>query len=59
MRWYVGDGVYQVETVATADDSADPDGVAVLDFRQAQALVRERHLEHARLAQGLPAKGGP
>ena len=59
MRWYVGDGDYQVETLATADDSADADGVAVLDFRQAQAVVRARHLEHVRAAQGLPAKDRP
>src|SRR3954447_1903413 len=59
MRWYVGDAAYQVETIATADDSADADGVAVLDFRQAQALVRQRYVEHTRVAQGLPAEDGP
>ena len=59
MRWYVGEGDYKVETIATADDSADADGVAVLDFRQAQALIRERYVEHVRVAQGLPAKDGP
>src|SRR6266481_335313 len=56
MRWYVGDGEYKVETIATADDKADADGVAVLDFRQAQALIREKNVEHSRVAQGLPAK---
>ncbi len=59
MRWYVGDGDYRVETIATADDSADADGVAALDFRQAQALVRERFVEYSRVAKGLPAKDGP
>jgi integrase len=59
MRWYVGEGDYKVETIGTADDSADADGVAVLDFRQAQAMVRERHVEYVRVAQGLPAKDGP
>ena len=59
MRWYVGDAAYQVETIATVDDSADADGVAILDFRQAQALVRQRYVERARVAQGLPAKDGP
>lgn len=59
MRWYIGDAAYQVETIATADDSADADGVAVLDLRQAQALVRQRHVEHTRVAQGLPAEDGP
>ena len=59
MRWYVGDGKYEIETIGTADDSADADGVAVLDFRQAQFLLRERNVEKVRLKQGLPAKGGP
>jgi integrase len=59
MRWYVGEGDYKVETIGTADDSADADGVAILDFRQAQALVRERYVERVRTAQGLPAKDGP
>src|SRR5262249_36762342 len=35
------------------------DGEVVLDFRQAQALAREKHREHARVAKGLPADGGP
>jgi integrase len=59
MRSYVGQGDYKVYTIATADDSADADGVAVLDYRQAQALVRERFVEYTRLAKGLPAKDGP
>jgi integrase len=59
MRWYVGEGDYKVETIATADDSADADGIAALDFRQAQALIRERFVEYTRVAQGLPAKDGP
>jgi integrase len=59
MRWYVGDGEYKVETVGTADDSADADGVAVFDFRQAQALLREKHITLTRIAKGLPAELGP
>ena len=59
IRRYVGNSAYQVETIATADDSADPDGVAVLDFRQAQALVRQKYLEHVRTAQGLSPTDGP
>src|ERR1700693_1600057 len=39
--------------------AADADGVAILDFRQAQALVRERYVERVRTAQGLTAKDGP
>jgi integrase len=59
IRWYVGDGNYKVETIGTADDSADADGVAILDYRQAQAVIRERYVEHTRVAKGLPAKDGP
>jgi integrase len=59
MRRYIGDGTYQVETIATADDKADADGVAVLDFKQAQARIRELHVMRTRVAQGLPAEDGP
>src|SRR6516225_6006315 len=58
MRWYVGDGAYRLETIGTADDKGDAgDGEVVLDFRQAQTLAREKHLEHTRIAKGLPAYG--
>ena len=59
MRRYVGDGTYKVETIAVADDKADADGVAVLDFRQAQAAIRDLHVKLTRIAQGLPAHDGP
>jgi integrase len=59
MRWYVGEGDYRVETIGIADDTADADGVAVFDFKQAQALIRQRHLELVRVAKGLPVKDGP
>jgi integrase len=60
MRWYTGRGAYQVETIGTADDKADAgNGDVVLDFRQAQTLAREKHLQHTRIAKGLPAEGGP
>jgi integrase len=59
MRWYVGEGDYRVETIGIADDTADADGVAVFDFKHAQALIRQRHLEVVRVARGLPAKDGP
>jgi hypothetical protein len=60
MRWYKGEGVYGVETIGTADDKADSgEGEVVLDFRQAQARARERHIEHVRIAKGMPAKAGP
>ena len=59
MRWYVGDGDYKLETIGLADDVADADGVAVLDFKQAQILIRQRHVQAVRAAQGLPARDGP
>ena len=45
-----------METITTADDFSDADGVAILDFRQAQALARERMVQRARNAAG---KRGP
>ena len=54
VRRYIGDGVYSVETIATADDKADADGVAVLDFSQAQQMARQRHTVLTRQAKGLP-----
>jgi integrase len=41
VRRYVGDRNYVVETIATADDIADADGVNVLTFWQAQERARE------------------
>ena len=59
MRWYVGDGDYKLETIGVTDDVADADGVAVLDFKQAQTVIRQRHIQLVRAAQGLPARDGP
>jgi integrase len=55
-RHYVGEEKYQVETLNTADDFSDADGVAILDFRQAQNLARERMVARAHAAAG---KTGP
>ena len=55
-RHYVGQQAYEVETIATADDFSDPDGVAVLSFRQAQEKARERMVLRAHAAAG---KQGP
>src|ERR1700730_1957145 len=44
---YVGGQSYTVESIAMADDHSDADGVAVLDFRQAQAKARERMVNRA------------
>src|SRR5437868_6219522 len=51
-RHYVGDEAYQVETIATADDYSDADGVAILSFAQAQTLARSRMVERAHKAAG-------
>lgn len=55
-RHYVGERDYEVETLAVADDFSDPDGVAVLSFRQAQDLARSRMVSRAHSAAG---KTGP
>ena len=55
-RHYIGDQNYEVETIAVADDFSDPDGVAILDYRQAQAKARARMVARAHAAVG---KTGP
>ena len=41
-RQYLGGGSYQAEGIGAADDLSDADGVAILDFWQAQTAARER-----------------
>jgi integrase len=53
LRHYVGGEAYAVETIATADDFSDADGVAIRDFRQAQTVARERMVQRARTAAGV------
>jgi integrase len=53
MRWYVGDQDYKVQTIGTADDNADADGVAVLNFRQAQTKAREAFARMAADTAGI------
>lgn len=55
-RHYIGDQSYEVETLATADDFSDADGVAILSFHQAQVLARSRMVGRAHAAAG---KTGP
>jgi integrase len=47
VRIYLDGGKYVVETIGTADDKGDPDGVAVLSFSQAQKVAREKHAHRA------------
>jgi len=58
-RWYVGGGAYKVETIGTADDRQDADGVSIIDFAQAQTNARELHAQRKREAAGLPTDSGP
>jgi integrase len=59
VRWYVGDRDYKTETVANADDVTDADGVAILNFAQAQGVAREIRARAARIAAGMPIDVGP
>lgn len=54
-RHYVGEQAYEVETIAVADDLSDPDGVAILSFRQAQNKARERMVKRSHAAVGKTA----
>jgi integrase len=54
VRQYEGEQAYVVETIATADDNSDADGVAVLDFKQAQEQARERMVDRAHHEAGKP-----
>src|SRR5580704_3816068 len=56
VRHYVGGQAYEVETIAAADDLSDADGVAILNFKQAQEKARERMVRRAHAAAG---KTGP
>jgi integrase len=56
LRHYLGKQDYEVESVGNADDLSDADGVAILDFWQAQTRARERMVSRANIAAG---KTGP
>ncbi|MEX0852150.1 MAG: site-specific integrase, partial [Bauldia sp.] len=51
-RHYLGDRSYEVEGLGVADDRSDADGVAVLDYWQAQTKARERMVARAHAAAG-------
>jgi len=55
-RHYVGDQQYEVERIGTADDISDADGVAVLDFWQAQDAARKDMVDRVHRVHG---KHGP
>jgi integrase len=51
-RHYVGEQSYEVQKIGIADDVSDADGVAVLDFWQAQDAARKAMVDRAHLAHG-------
>jgi integrase len=55
-RHYIGGQSYEVQKIGIADDVSDADGVAVLDFWQAQEAARKAMVERAHRAHG---KHGP
>src|SRR5262249_57419814 len=55
-RHYIGEQQYEVERIGTADDVSDADGVAILDFWQAQEAARKAMVARAHHAHG---KHGP
>jgi integrase len=55
-RHYVGKQTYEVEKIGVADDVSDADGVAILDFWQAQDAARKSMVDRAHRAHG---KHGP
>lgn len=54
LRRYLGDGRYEVETLAQADDHADADGERTLTYWQAQDAAREAAAAQVRKATALP-----
>jgi hypothetical protein len=56
VRHYVGSRGYEVERIGIADDLSDADGIAILDYWQAQEAARKRMVARAHAAAG---KGGP
>jgi integrase len=55
-RHYVGNQSYETESIGTADDQSDADGVMVLNFWEATEKARERAVGRAHAAAG---KTGP
>lgn len=55
-RHYRGEQQYEVESIGVADDLSDADGLAILDYWQAQDKARERMVSRVHSAAG---KSGP
>jgi hypothetical protein len=52
MRRYVGNQDYLVETIATADDLSDSNGIDVLSFAQTQTEAHARRDQHSKTQAG-------
>jgi hypothetical protein len=50
LRRYVGEQAYELETIAEADDTSNPDGTKILSFQQAQDAARQRMEERIKAA---------
>ena len=59
VRLYVGAQAYRTDAIATADDVADADGVAILNFAQAQAVAREMRAPNCANCRRDADRGGP
>jgi integrase len=53
VRLYAGNQTYAVETIATADDLSDANGIDVLTFDQAQAEARKLRDKRSRTSAGV------
>ncbi len=51
-RHYLGKGQYETDALGIADDLSDADGIAVLDYWQAQEKARNRMVKRAHAAAG-------
>ena len=58
-RFPRGKGRYAEQRVGIADDLADADGIAAMDFEQAQAAARNWFAEQAIKDAGLPIDDSP
>ncbi len=58
-RFPLGKGRFTEHRVGHADDFADADGIAIMDFEQAQAAARNWFAEQAIKEAGLPIDYGP
>ena len=56
VRHYLGKQAYEVESIGIADDLSDADGIAILDYWQAQEKARKRMVDRAHAAVSERAK---